>query len=134
MIQFIALSVVVIVCLVLLVMAFRRKKCGSKAKAPQSNAPRRSSDSRAQQNEPNTQLYVGNLSYRASDDDVSEFFGSFGAIETIRVIKDRRTGRSKGFAFVTFAKIKSATAALEAHGQDFSGRSLIVRYAKPSND
>jgi RNA recognition motif-containing protein len=131
MIENIAVAIVAVVLVVIVVLAAKRRFCtGAKkcTKKPQ----RRNSSQDAYSGPANTQLYVGNISYRASEDDLEDFFSGFGEIEMIRVIKDRRTGRSKGFAFITFADLDGASAALEAHEQELSGRALIVRYAKPA--
>ena len=76
------------------------------------------------------QLYVGNLSYRVRERNLSEFFSQFGAVNEVRVVKNRGTGRSKGFGFVTFKTAKQANKALRSHGESFHGRSLVVRIAK----
>ena len=76
------------------------------------------------------QLYVGNLSYRVRERNLSEYFSQFGAVNEVRVVKNRGTGRSKGFGFVTFKTAKQANKALRSHGESFHGRSLVVRIAK----
>lgn len=78
-----------------------------------------------------SQLYVGNLAYRVHERDLRKLFASYGEITQIRVVKDRRSGRSKGFGFVTFETAKSANAALAVHGETLMGRNLVVRVAKP---
>ncbi len=80
------------------------------------------------------QLYVGNLPYRVTDSHLQDFFGQFGQIKQLRVITNRHTGRSKGFGFVTYAKASQAEKALSAHGEDFRGRTLVVRQAKPKGE
>lgn len=77
------------------------------------------------------QLYVGNLAYRVHERDLRGLFTPYGEITSIRVVKDRRSGRSKGFGFVTFASAKAADDALVTHGESFMGRNLVVRVAKP---
>jgi cold-inducible RNA-binding protein len=77
------------------------------------------------------QIYVGNLAYRVSERDLRGFFKRYGEISDVRVIRNPHTRKSKGFAFVTFASGSSANDALEAHGMDFRGRTLVVRIAKP---
>ena len=77
------------------------------------------------------QVYVGNLSYRVRERELRDFFNSFGDISQINIIKNRNTGRSKGFGFVTFSCGQGAKKALQAHGDDFEGRSLVVRIANP---
>ncbi len=76
-------------------------------------------------------IYVGNLSYGSSDAELESYFQQFGSIKDVKVITDRETGRSKGFAFVTFDDPKSARAAVEgADGKELNGRSLKVSIAR----
>ena len=77
-------------------------------------------------------LFVGNLSFQTVEEDLRELFGSFGDIDDIYVVEDRQTGRSRGFAFVSFAdKDAAETAAKELDGTDFMGRNLKVNEATP---
>ena len=131
MVEFIAIAVVVIVLLVVAVLVAKRYYPSTKKGCATSQ---KSHSQSAYSGPVNTQLYVGNLSYRASDSELKVFFSTFGEIDTIRVIKDRRTGRSKGFAFITYVNLDGAKKALTSHEQDFMGRALIVRYAKPAGD
>ncbi len=78
----------------------------------------------------NDQIYVGNLPYHVRENDLHNHFSRFGAIETIKIVRNLRTGRSKGYAFVTYTSAKQAVKALSAHGKDLQGRSLVVRIAK----
>ena len=75
-------------------------------------------------------LYVGNFPYSVDEAQLREMFSSFGQIEDIALIKDRETGRSKGFAFITFASQQSAETALSLNGKDVDGRSLKVNMAQ----
>jgi cold-inducible RNA-binding protein len=75
-------------------------------------------------------IYVGNLSYGATDDEIQDYFQKYGSIRDVKVITDRDTGRSKGFAFVTFDSADSAQKALEADGKDLNGRNLKVSIAR----
>lgn len=125
MLEHIGIAGVAIVLLVIAVLLFKRRSAGSAQ-------PTKKRSSRHDNGPANTQLYVGNVSYRAEEDELFDFFSQFGEVETARIIKDRRTGRSKGFAFVTYYELESASAALAAHGQELGGRALIVRYAKPA--
>jgi len=75
-------------------------------------------------------IYVGNLSYGATDGDIESYFQKYGKIKDVKVITDRDTGRSKGFAFVTFESPDSAQNALEADGKDLNGRNLKVSIAR----
>ncbi len=77
-------------------------------------------------------LFVGNLSFQTVEDDLRELFGSFGDIDDIYVVEDRQTGRSRGFAFVSFADRDAAmTAAKELDGTEFMGRNIKVNEATP---
>jgi len=79
----------------------------------------------------NNQVYVGNLPYRVNRNVLQDYFSRYGRIRQVRIVKDKRTGRSKGFGFVTFVAEKEAQSALSAHGHDLNGRSIVVRIAKP---
>ena len=82
-----------------------------------------------------TKLYVGNLSFRTTSDELREAFGAVGTVESASVIEDRDTGRSRGFAFVEMATPEEAAAAIEQfNGKDFGGRNLTVNEAKPRED
>ena len=77
-------------------------------------------------------LYVGNLSYSMSDESLAELFGQAGQVESAKIIMDRETGRSKGFAFVEMSSDSEAAAAIEKfNGTDQGGRALNVSEAKP---
>ncbi len=80
-------------------------------------------------------LYVGNLSYDTSDSDLQKLFETYGTVESVQVIKDRDTGRSKGFAFVEMANGQEAQAAISAlNGKEIDGRALTVNEARPRED
>ena len=79
----------------------------------------------------NAKVYVGNLPYSATEDDLRELFGTCGAVENVHVVMDKGTGRSKGYAFVTFEQEQGATAALEKSGSDYKGRTITVDKARP---
>jgi cold-inducible RNA-binding protein len=79
----------------------------------------------------NRQLYVGNLSYQVTEQDLKELFGKYGTIEQVRIVKNYHSGRSKGFGFVTYRVASEANNALSAHGQKYQGRMIVVRIAKP---
>ena len=77
-------------------------------------------------------IYVGNLSFNMDDQTLSGLFQSFGTVESVKIITDRDTGRSKGFAFVEMSTDAEATAAIEQlNGQEQLGRALNVTEAKP---
>lgn len=82
-----------------------------------------------------TRLYVGNLSFRTTSEELREAFSTAGTVESASVIEDRETGRSRGFAFVEMATPEEAAAAIEQfNGKDFGGRNLTVNEAKPRTD
>lgn len=82
-----------------------------------------------------TKLYVGNLSFRTTSDELKEAFSQAGTVESASVIEDRETGRSRGFGFVEMATPEEAAAAIEQfNGKDFGGRNLTVNEAKPKAD
>lgn len=77
-------------------------------------------------------LYVGNLGYDVTDEDLEQLFVGHGTVESAVVIMDKATGRSKGFGFVEMLSDEEAQAAIAAlNGKDFSGRALTVDEAKP---
>ncbi len=80
-------------------------------------------------------LYVGNLSYEATDADLQTMFGPHGTVQSAQVIMDRDTGRSKGFGFVEMGNDQEAQNAIKAlSGQQSGGRALTVNEAKPRED
>jgi len=82
-----------------------------------------------------TKLYVGNLSFRTTSEELRDAFAAVGTVESASVIEDRDTGRSRGFAFVEMATAEEAAAAIEQfNGKDFGGRTLTVNEAKPRAD
>jgi RNA recognition motif-containing protein len=77
-------------------------------------------------------LYVGNLGYSVSDNDLSKLFEPHGTVESVQVIIDRDSGRSKGFGFVEMKTEQEAQAAIAAmNGKELGGRALTVNEAKP---
>jgi RNA recognition motif-containing protein len=80
-------------------------------------------------------IYVGNLAYSVTDDDLREAFSAFGEVERASVIMDRDTGRSKGFGFVEMPDNAQAEAAIGGMNEkDLSGRAIRVNEAKPRED
>ena len=80
-------------------------------------------------------IYVGNLPHEATEENLKEAFEAFGAVETVKVIKDNYTGRSKGFAFVKMPAKAEAQSAIEGlNGKDLKGRSLNVSEARPHSE
>ncbi len=82
-------------------------------------------------------LYVGNLAYGTNESSLNTLFSSFGTVESVKIITDRDTGYSKGFAFVEMSSDEEATNAISGtNGQEFEGRQLRVNEAmdKPRRD
>ena len=80
-------------------------------------------------------LYVGNLGYGVSDNDLVTMFAAHGTVESAQIIMDRDTGRSKGFGFVEMKTDQEAQAAMAAlNGKDMDGRALTVNEAKPRSE
>ncbi|HAR62104.1 MAG: RNA-binding protein [Candidatus Margulisiibacteriota bacterium] len=77
-------------------------------------------------------IYVGNLSYETTDEDLKEAFEQYGAVTSATVIKDKFSGKSKGFGFVEMAEKADATAAIAAmNGKEIKGRTVRVNEAQP---
>lgn len=77
-------------------------------------------------------LYVGNLPYQTDEGQLQELFGQFGAVESVRVMRDMATGRARGFAFVEMATDEEAQAAAASlNGHQLGGRALTVNEARP---
>ena len=77
-------------------------------------------------------LYVGNLSFQTTESDITAAFETFGSIESVSIITDRDTGRSKGFGFVVMAEEEAADKAIaQMNGSQHNGRTLTVNEAKP---
>ena len=77
-------------------------------------------------------LYVGNLSFNSSEDDVRDAFSAHGTVTSVNIVMDRETGRPRGFAFVEMGSDEEARAAIQAlDGRDLDGRNLKVNVAKP---
>lgn len=80
-------------------------------------------------------LYVGNLSFRVTSEDLQEYFAAAGAVESANVVYDRETGRSRGFGFVEMADDDAANAAIaQFNGQEYDGRNMVVNEARPRED
>jgi RNA recognition motif-containing protein len=82
-----------------------------------------------------TKLYVGNLPFQTTSDDLRDHFAQAGTVESAQVVEDRMTGRSRGFGFVEMTSPEEAAAAIEQfNGKDFNGRNLTVNEARPRTD
>jgi cold-inducible RNA-binding protein len=80
----------------------------------------------------NRKLYVGNLPYQTTEEDLQELFSQAGAVDTVRVMRDQATGRARGFAFVEMASEADAEKAVNTlHDHDYGGRKLTVNEARP---
>ena len=82
-----------------------------------------------------TKLYVGNLSFNTTTQDLEEMFGASGTVQSANIIEDRETGRSRGFAFVEMSSKEEAQNAIAAlNGKEVDGRELTVNEAKPREE
>lgn len=80
-------------------------------------------------------LYVGNLAFQTSSNDLQELFAQAGTVQSASVIEDRDTGRSRGFGFVEMASKEEGDAAIaQFNGKEFNGRNLTVNEARPRED
>lgn len=79
-----------------------------------------------------TKLYVGNLAFQTTSQELQQLFGQAGTVQSASVVEDRDTGRSRGFAFVEMSSEEEATSAIEQfNGREVGGRALKVNEAKP---
>ena len=77
-------------------------------------------------------LYVGNLPFSATESSLAEAFGEFGTVESVKLITDRDTGQSRGFAFVEMGSSAEAQQAIDKmNGKEFDGRAITVNIARP---
>jgi RNA recognition motif-containing protein len=80
----------------------------------------------------NNKLYVGNLSYETTESDLQTLFAQAGTVQTVSIVRDRDTGRARGFGFVEMSNDAEAQTAIDRFDQQqFSGRNLTVNVAKP---
>lgn len=80
-------------------------------------------------------LYVGNLSFQTSSEELQQLFSQAGTVESATVVEDRDTGRSRGFGFVEMASKEEGEKAIEQfNGTEFNGRNLTVNEARPRED
>ena len=83
----------------------------------------------------NSKLYVGNLSFKTTEDELRSHFGQFGSVTDVYVAMDKMTGRPRGFAFVTMGTAEEAKVAAEkVNGVELGGRQLTVNEARPKED
>ncbi len=77
-------------------------------------------------------IYVGNLNYKVQENKLKEVFDDFGTVESVKIIQDKATGRSKGFAFVEMPNDAEGQAAIDGlNSSEFMGRKLVVNQARP---
>jgi cold-inducible RNA-binding protein len=80
-------------------------------------------------------LFVGNLSYQTTQDDLQEYFSQAGVVTSVTLMLDKVTGKSRGFAFVEYGTAEEANKAVEEfHGKEFQGRALTVNVARPREE
>ena len=76
-------------------------------------------------------VYVGNLPFRTTEEELANLFSQVGPVESVSIITDRDTGRSKGFGFVSMSAEDADKAIAQFYGTDFNGRALTVNEARP---
>jgi cold-inducible RNA-binding protein len=82
-----------------------------------------------------TRLFVGNLSYQTMENDLQDYFAQAGAVNSVNLMMDKMTGKSRGFAFIEFADANEANKAIEQfHNKEFQGRALTVNIARPREE
>lgn len=81
-----------------------------------------------------TRIYVGNLSYKTTENDLASLFEQVGQVDSVNIITDRDTGRSKGFGFVEMGSDDAEKAIAELNGKEIDGRSLTVNEARPREE
>ncbi|MFO7863262.1 MAG: RNA-binding protein [Salinivirgaceae bacterium] len=80
-------------------------------------------------------IYVGNLNYKVKEDDLKTVFEDYGQVESVKVITDKMSGRSKGFGFIEMQNDDEARSAIEAlHESEYEGRKMIVNEARPPRE
>ena len=80
-------------------------------------------------------IYVGNLPYRTTEDELRQMFSQFGTVESASVVSDKFTGRSRGFGFVEMTNNDEASNAINSfNGQEMNGRALVVNEARPREE
>jgi RNA recognition motif-containing protein len=82
-----------------------------------------------------TNIYVGNLAYRATEQEIRDAFSRFGQVDSVQIVKDRDTGRSRGFAFVEMPNADEAREAIEQlDSTDIAGRQVKINEARPRRE
>jgi RNA recognition motif-containing protein len=100
------------------------------------NVPWQSSADTTHNNNPMaTKLFVGNLTYNTTENELQEYFSQAGSVISVNIMQDRATGRSRGFAFIEMGSPAEAAKAVEMlHQKDFQGRPLTVNEARPREE
>lgn len=75
-------------------------------------------------------VYVGNLSYQMTEQELADVFSSIGNVQEAKIIQDRMTGRSRGFGFVEFTSAEDAKRAIDLNGKEIKGRNIFVSFAR----
>jgi cold-inducible RNA-binding protein len=103
---------------------------------PSSSFPQslESSSERFQEKSVSKRIYVGNLSFQTTEHDLSVLFERIGRVESVNIITDRDTGRSKGFAFVEMSDADAEKAIAQLNGTEVGGRALTVNEARPREE
>lgn len=79
-------------------------------------------------------IYVGNLNYRVRESDLQSALSEYGVVESVKIVKDRDTGRSKGFGFIEMPNDEEAAKVIaELNGAEFEGRQMVIKEARPRN-
>jgi RNA recognition motif-containing protein len=82
-----------------------------------------------------TNIYVGNLAYRATEEEIRQAFAQYGEVDSVQIIKDRETGRSRGFAFVEMSNAEQAKKAIEQlDSTEIGGRQVKINEARPRRE
>lgn len=77
-------------------------------------------------------IYIGNLNYKIQESDLKSALEEYGVVESVKIVMDRETGRSRGFAFVEMPNEEEAKAVIEQlNGADFGGRVMVIKEARP---
>lgn len=76
-------------------------------------------------------IYVGNIPFKASEEELAELFGQYGSVSSVKLVTDRETGKKRGFGFVEMEEEEAQKAVDALEGYEFMGRTLKVNFAKP---
>lgn len=79
-------------------------------------------------------IFVGNLNFRTTEQELGDVFAAYGAVDSVKIITDKFTGQSRGFAFVEMSDAAAEKAIGELNGSDMGGRSIVVNESKPKSE